>query len=380
MPAFIVKNQSDILRHALSKLSETTPLTAVAPGSIVRALTEVVVKELGDMYSIVDFNTSMAYLSTASGRALDLIGSLYNLPRKTLTEVATVDQSMGAFYFYLDAPYGDNIVIPTNTQITTDNTSYVGNQYTYATTAPAVIPAGRTRAYASIRPALTDSVFTAGAGTLTVHNFVSPEGTTVKSTNPKPIQAQVGYEADGAYRTRISKAVRLASGGTAEALRFAALAVPGVRDARVRLATFGLGSFEVVITPESQSLASSVMLNADLAMQAVRPVGVRMFTKLPEYMTLEIIATAVLKPGAIPNRDDHGRRVEIGAIRYINTLLAGHPLIYNQLIQAMMDASDLVTDVIIHSFKLDAVEALRRNITVEEDQQIIPGNIAVGHS
>lgn len=380
MPAFVAKNQSDILRQALAKLADTTPLTAVAPGSIVRALTEVVVKELGDMYAIIDFNTSMSYLSTASGRALDLIGSLYNLPRKTLTEVATIDQSIGAFYFYLDSPYGDDIIIPANTQITTDTDNYIGAQYVYYTTTETKISAGRTRAYASIRPGLTDSVFTAGANTLTVHAFLSPVGTVVKSTNPKPIQAQVGYESDNAYRARISKAVRTSAGGTAEALRFTALSIPGVRDARVRLATFGLGSFEVIITPESQVGSSTVMLAADSAMQVVRPVGVRMYTKLPEYVVLELIATAVLRPGAVANRGDHARRVEVGAIRYLNTLLAGQPLVYNRLIQAMMDASDMVTDIVIQSFKIDATEALRRNITVEEDQQIIPGSITVGHS
>jgi uncharacterized phage protein gp47/JayE len=380
MPAFVTKNQTDILRQALSKLGDTTPLTAVGPGSIVRALTEVVVKELGDMYAIVDFNTSMSFLSTATGRALDMIGSLYNIPRKTLTEVAAIDQSIGAFYFYLDAPFGDDIVIPANVQISTDNTTFVGAQYNYFTTTTTTIKAGRTRAYASIRPALADSVYTAGANTLTVHNFPSPVGTFVRSTNPKPIQAQAGYEGDNAYRTRIGKAVRTSAGGTAEALRFTALSIPGVRDARVRLANFGLGSFEVVITPESQAVAHTVLVQADLTMQAVRPVGVRMFTKLPEYLPIEILATAVLKPGAITNRQDHARRVEIGAVRYLNTLLAGQPLVYNQLIQAMMESSDLVTDVVIQSFKVDAVEALRRNITVEEDQQIIPGSITVGHS
>lgn len=379
-PAFVAKQQSDILRWALTKLSDTTPLTSVGPGSIVRALTEVVVKELGDMYAIVDFNTSMAYLSTASGRALDLIGSLYNLPRKTLTQVATIDQSVGAFYFYLDTPYGDDIIIPANTQITTDSDTYVGQQYVYHTTAEAKIRAGRTRIYASIRPALTDSVFTAGANTLTVHNFVSPVGTVVKSTNPKPIQAQVGYEGDNAYRARISKAVRISAGGTAEALRFAALAVPGVRDAKVRTASHGLGSFEVIITPESQSVSNNVLVDADIIMQTVRPVGVRMFTKLPEYVTVEVGATAVLKPVAIANRDDVARRVEINAVRYLNTLLAGQPLVYHELIRYMMDASDLVTDIVIQTFTLNAVESLRRNVTVEEDQQIIPGTITVGHS
>jgi uncharacterized phage protein gp47/JayE len=380
MPAFIAKQQTDILRNALAKLADTTPMTAVAPGSIIRALAEVITKELGDFYSILDYNTSMAFISSAQGRALDLIGSLYDTQRKTLSTVAAVDQSMGVFYFYLDSPYNADITIPLGTNVKTNDASFIGSQFTYVTTEQVRIPSGRTRVFVGIRPAATDSVFNAGVNTLTLHTFLSPVGTTVKCTNPKPVPAQVGFESDEAYRTRLVKSVRTSAGGTTEAMRFTALSIPGVRDVKVRSATFGLGSFEVVVTPESQVLGAGLIVAAATALEKVRPVGTRMFVKTPEYISVEVEAVATIRKVNNVDNGDVARRVEVGALRYLNTLLSGSTLIYNQLIQAMMESVDLVTDVTIRSFKINATEALRRNVTVEEDQQLIPGTITVGYT
>jgi uncharacterized phage protein gp47/JayE len=374
---FITKDRDVILRQALVKLAATTPLTAVGPGSIVRSLTEVLTRELGDLYAILDFNSAMAFVSTAQGRALDLLGSLYDMKRKTLTSIATIDQSLGVFYFYLDSPYGQDIVIPAGTQVSTAANDVLGAQFIYQTTDIGRIPTGRTRVFVSIRPAFTDSVFTAGTNTLIRHTYPSPVGTTVKCTNPKPIQAQAGYENDDAYRARLVKSVRTSAGGTTEALRFALLGVSGVRDVRIRDAAFGLGSFEAVVVPENNASAGSVLLNAVETLERLRPVGVQMFVKTPELRPIEIDATVVLRDVAGVDRAAVAKRVEIGVIRYINTLLAGDTLIYNQLIGAMLESVDLVQDVIVTGFRVNAVEQRRRNVTVEADEQIIPGAINI---
>jgi hypothetical protein len=75
------------------------------------------------------------------------------------------------------------------------------------------------------------------------------------------------------------------------------------------------------------------------------------------------------------NKSDIARRVEIAATRYLNTLMPGQTLVYNQLIETMMDAADLVDDVMVTSFMVNSVETLRKNVTVDPDQQIVPGSI-----
>lgn len=377
--AYLTKKPDTILNQALRKLSSTTNITSVSPGSIARALTEAVTTEIGDLYSAIDFNMSMSALSTTAGVHLDMIGSLYKVNRKTLTEIAAIDKSIGAFYFYIDSPHNQAINIPVGTRIYTNIDEYIGSQFVYATTEAVTIPIGRTRAYATIRPQFADSVFTAGPGSLTLldPSFAQPVGKTVKATNPKPIVGQVGVEDDDSYRARVIQGVRTVAGSTIGAIRMAGLNVPGVRDITIRDAAYGLGSFEALIVSEDNLLNGPVIRAAGTVMESVRPVGVRMYVRQPTLLPVDVYATISIRPGLTVDGPTVGRRAEIGILRYLNTMLIGTPLVYNQLIQAIFEATDVVADVTLTRFAVNATEVLRQNYSPSNDEQIIPGDIQV---
>lgn len=377
--AFMVKDKNEILQEALQKIHTTTGITASSPGSVARAITEAFATELGNMYSVLDLNMSLSVLSSAQGRTLDLLGSLYNIQRKTLTDLAAIDKSLGSFYFYLDSPHTSSITVPIGTKILTNSLNVVGEQFTYATTEEFVIPAGRTRAYATIRPLFGDAIFTAGPNTLTVIDpaFTQPAGATLKATNPKAIDAQLGYEDDDSYRNRIIKGVRTSVGGTLEALRLVGLNIRGVRDITMRNSPYGLGSFEAIVVVEDNLINSPVMRRTAEALETVRPVGVRMYIRQPDLLPLTVYGSIVIRENVNVDRTNIARRTEVGILRYLNSLLVGTPLIYNQLIQAILDATDVVTDVTITSLAVNGTEILRKNYTPEDDQQIIPGDVQI---
>jgi uncharacterized phage protein gp47/JayE len=379
MPSYIKKNKTEMLREALNKLRNQTSITATGAGSIARALTEVVTSELGDMYDILDFNISQTLLTTATGTALDSLGELYGLRRNTVNELATIDKQLGSFQFYLSTSIGTDFTIPAGTNIYTNANSYIGKTFSYSTTEEVIIPAGRIRAYASIKPNFIDSVYTAGPNTLTVHDMTSPIGATLFCTNPKSIAPQPGLETDENYRLRIMKGIRIASSGTIEAVRFAGLGVQGVRDIKIRQAPYGMGSFEAIIVPETSNTSTNTILkNAEIAMDAVRPVGVRMYIKSPTRIPINL-EVQLVAPGAntdrvrtvVPNR------ANVGIRRYINSLLPGDTLIYNRLIQIILDSSEIVRDVVVKSFEVNGTEVLRRNYQPADDEQLIIGDIIV---
>lgn len=383
MPAVVRKQTSDILRQALQKLEKTTPITSTGAGSIARALAESVAIELGDLYDLLDFNMNQSVISTATGRSLDLLGDLYNLPRKTLTNLAAIDKSLGSFYFYMNAPYVDPIIIPAGTRIQTDNFSFIGQNFYYVTVGNTTIPAGQTRAYASITPAFAESTMTAAPGTLIIHNYIPPLGVSVFCTNPKTIQAQQGYEDDDSYRLRLSKGIRIASSGTLESIRFAGLAIPGVRDVRIRQAPYGLGSFEMIVIPEDQNNSDAVVSSVFAATNQVRPVGVKMFLRTPALIPVNITASIIVPTDPAASTSlDAASRSRIAVLRYLNSLLPGDTLIYNRLIQSMLDATDLIRDVNISSFNASGVEVLRRNYKPAADEHVVPGiiNVSVAQS
>lgn len=375
MAIYAKKTRAEILQEALFRLQRQTPITAISPGSIARAFTESITEQLGDMYDALEYNLAQSVISTASGRSLDLLGQLYGVKRRTLSDLAATDAKVGAFYFQLQTSYGEDITIPAGTKVFTGIDSFIGRQLSFEVATAVVIPAGRTRAWASIRPSFNDSSFSAAPNTLLFHNFLAPVGVTVTCTNPKAIAPQPGYETDDNLRLRIVKAVRVASSGTAEAVRFAGLNVNGVRDISIRQAPYGMGTFEVIMVAENPSDAVGVFATARAAMEGVRPVGVRMITKQPVYVSFDFGVSLVLGSSFV--EDNLTDMVRIAVLRYVNSLLPGKELVYNRLIQVVMDVSPAIKDVRVTRFAPRGVEAVRRNLNVKIDEQIIPGSIEV---
>ncbi len=378
--ALFTKTTSEIVSEALLKVTNSTSITATSPGSVARAFIEAVATELGDFYSILDFNLSQYNLSTATGSSLDLIGSIYNVTRKNITNLSIIDRALGAFYFYLDAPYSSNITIPNGTIIQTDNTSYVGNQFTYATTDTYIIPAGRTKVYASILPQFTGATYTAGVNTLTVigSSFTQPTGATVRCTNPKTLEAQVGQESDDSYRYRIQQAVRVAAGGTIDSVRLSGIGVAGVRDVSVRNTPYGLGSFECLVTPEDYAQAQNVLIAATTAMDAVRPIGVRMYSRLPTFLPVDVGCSIVISSTLNIDTTTIVNGAQVAVVQFLNQPLVGSQLVYNELIQAIMNSSDAILDVTLNNLAVNATQVLFKNYTPAADEQLVPGTVTVG--
>lgn len=379
MPAYLKKSPGDILNEILQKLITNTPFTSTSPGSLIRAFSEAISTELGDIYDIMDFNLNQQLVSTATGSALDNLGSLYNVTRKTVNNLAAVDKSLGAFIFFLKTAVAFDVKISKGTNVYTDATSYVGRRFSYHTDADVTIAAGRTRAYAGLIPNFNDTVFTAGPNTLTLHDFPSSPNALVYSTNPKEIAQQLTYETDDDFRLRIIKNVRVASGGTIEAVRYSGLSVTGVRDLRIRQTPYGMGSFEVIVVPEQNGNQDQIMAQVSTAIESVRPLGCRVYLKAPTTRPVDVSVDLIMVGvNSAAVSDSAIKRATVGIQRYLNTLLPGNALVYNRLISIVIDSSEMTKDVIVKKLSVNGVEIMRRNYQPPEDEQLVPGNITVG--
>lgn len=75
------KSRQDILSDLLGRLQEETPITNVDPGSIARTFCEILTEEFYSFYSQLEINSTMAFVSTANGRYLDMMGALLDCAR-----------------------------------------------------------------------------------------------------------------------------------------------------------------------------------------------------------------------------------------------------------------------------------------------------------
>ncbi len=377
MPLNLRKDKSEILQKALKTLETRTPITATSPGSVARALAEAITSEIGDFYDLMDYNVSQTLISKANSSALDRIGSLYGVDRRSLSSLNVLEANTGTFHFYIEQPYHSVITIPAGTRLYSNSSDYVSTQIQFETINPTVIPIGRRKVYTAIRPVTMDIGLTLGKDTLTVHNFVSPPDTLVYGTNGKPISGTANTETDDNYRTRIINQLRVNTGGTLTALRFAALAVEGVRDVRIKSARYGLGTMEMLVVSENGLVPDSVRSRVSNALESARPAGVRLYLRSPVYVSFGIGVGLVMRSGSTNETRDAVARAEMSIRFYLNSLMPGDKLIYSQLISGILDASDLVSDVKITNYSANDLEVSRTNYEPGYDEQIVPGTITV---
>ncbi len=184
-----------------------------------------------------------------------------------------------------------------DTLIFTNVDNFATKQYKFKLNGDVIISAGTTKAYGLVIPDFNENVYVASVGSLTRHNFISPPGVPVFCTNTKEVYAIVNSESDNNYRTRIIASIKTRSFGTVEAVRFAALAIKGVRDVRLRESSFGLGSCDVIIVPESTAEIKRMPEIVYNTIINVKPVGVRFNIRIAEKIAVNLSATITLTSG-----------------------------------------------------------------------------------
>ena len=117
MPLVYSKSKDQILTQIIQSLQSNAGITATHPGAIARAFAEALAVEIGDLYEALKFAIDQASLSTAKGRALDLIGELYSVRRRTIAGEAEQDRASYNIEFFISYPQASDISIPKNTLV-----------------------------------------------------------------------------------------------------------------------------------------------------------------------------------------------------------------------------------------------------------------------
>lgn len=357
MPIYGVKDKSEILVSVLNALERNAGITAVNPGSIARAFADAFSVEVADLYEAMRFTITQSNLTTASGRNLDLIGELYGVTRKAITNLLAEERQSFNIEFFIDKPHSASITIPKETLIYNNITTFTGKQYRFRLTGDVVIPSGSFRAYGRVEPSYSDNSYVAPKNSLTKHNFIAPANVIVFCNNPKEVYSNISSESDDNYRRRIIASVRTKASGTAESVRFAALSVKGIRDARIREAAYGIGSCDVIVVPEVSSAVKALPEMILSAITAVKPVGVRFNVRIAEKVNINLSATITIPAG---NSDlvstGIRRQAELFIKRYLNSLTIGDMVSISMIEQQIKQSSDLIRSVTINAFNADGKE------------------------
>lgn len=373
------KTKDEIVVRIINALEQNADITSVSPGSVARAFADAFGTEMYYLYESFKEAVNQSNLSTASGRSLDLIGELYNVRRKTISDQLIYERSTANIEFFLDRPYQASIVIPKGTLVFNDVTSFSSAQYSYKVAQDIVILDGVTRAYGIVEPNFESNDYVASVGTLTRHNYIAPPGVVVFCNNPKEIYPVLNAESDDNFRRRIISAIKVNTTGTLESIRFAALSVSGVRDIRIREANYGLGSCQIIIVPEVPGRIGNLPTLVNQSIGSVRPLGIRMNIAIADPVALDVSVTISLPFGTAVNlQKGIENQASVFVKRYLNSLTIGDTVSVQEIERQVRLSSDLIRSVNITSTSAGNVPISRKDFRPPSERQyIVSGTINV---
>jgi len=346
MSIYGVKSKAEILTSILRNLEKNAGITATYPGSIAQAFADAFSSEISDLYEAFRFSVNQSRLTTASGRNLDLIGDLYGIPRKSVSDYVAQERQTYNIEFFINKQHSRDVIIPRGTLVYNDVSNFTTKQYSYAVAGDVIIPTGSLKAYGIVKPNFSDNSYVAGINTLTKHNYIGPNTVIVGCSNPKEVYSNISSESDDNYRRRILASMKTRLPGTAESVRFAALSVKGVRDVRIRQATYGIGSCDVIVVPEVSSGLKALPESILTAITSVKPVGIRFNVRIAEKVIINVNYTITVPTG----NSESGlqgllNQSTLFVKRYLNSLSIGDTVSLSELERQIKLSSDIIRGV-----------------------------------
>ena len=379
MPISYTKNKDQILTQMMESLKKNAGITALYPGSIARAFAEALATEVGDLYEALRFSINQSSLSTAKGRALDLIGELYGVKRRAISAESEQARASYNIEFYIGNVQPSNIVIPKDTKVFNDVTSFSTQQYSYKLVESVTILAGTTRVFGRVVANFEGNDFTASIGALTKHNFSSPDGTLVFCNNPKEVYSMTNMENDDLYRLRIGKSIKQTSYGTNESLRLNALSIPGVRDVRVRESSYGMGSCDIIVVPEGQTIDAGLAQSILDTLSSKKPVGIKLNIRIAQRTPINVAANIVIPSGVSAQvRTAIESQASLFVKRYLNSMTIGSSLSFGDIESQIRSSSDYIKSVNILSVTSNGQEVPKGVYRINSDREyMIAGSVSV---
>ena len=379
MSVYGIKSKSDILVGILNSLQKDAGISAVYPGSVARAFAEAFSSEMSDLYEALKFNIAQGDLSSASARNLDLIGDLYGITRKSITDYASEDRQSFNIEFFISKAHSSTITIPKDVLVYNDVSNFISKQYAFKLAGDVVIPTGSTRAYGRVEPNFSDNAYVAPINSLTKHNYFSPAGVILFCNNPKEVYSNINSESDSNFRRRIIASIKSKAVGSAESVRFAALAVRGVRDVRIREGSYGIGSCDIVVVPETTSGLNNLPQNVLLAVNSVKPVGIKFNVRIAEKVTVSVGASIRIAMGVSETlASGIKNQASLFVKRYLNSLTIGDSVSISQIEAQINRSSDYIRMATVSSITADGRELPLKDFSLEGIKKYVSaGNISI---
>lgn len=353
------RNSLELFQEAKDRLLAETEITNLSPGTIARTLLQINSDQIGEYYRYLDTRMLNAYVSTASGKFLDMLGDIVGSSRVQSTfangkirfyinpDTDTTLDELVVMLNNRDGGSRTNVTIPAGTTVRSGDRSYV-------TVSDAVISTGETEVEVEVLSTLAGSFGNLEQGGINSvewnSSILSILDGLLLVTNDAPVESARDTQSDDDYRYFITNSFLASAKANETAIRVACLSVPGVSDVIIEPYTYGIGTFGVFVTTTSPITTEGTLLAVQQAINETQAIGIRGIATSPTLIGVQMrFSLEFLPTTKVSDKVIITKQAQLNAINYINNLRPGEEMVITELSQQIMDTSEEIHDHVIVS-------------------------------
>jgi len=350
MPLF-ARSYQELMADSLEDLANNTNITKLSAGGIARALLEAMNTRLAEAYEIFDLNMARAFVSSAPGQFLELIGTLLGVEREP-SFAANADADTQVIKFYVNtgtfgALNGGNDI--TLLQGTVISTLASNGGILYKTTETVTLNVADTDQWVGAIAVQPGEDANVGTSVLVYHdftNYTDSDNSTLLVTNVHQIANGKNFESDANYRYRIVNKALEAEAANNTAIRLAVLSTPGVADAVLLPRYRGIGTVGVIIQSVLPTVSDSLIDAVTANVFKVQALGDLTFIRKP-FETGVTMKVTVHYDQQLTEEElqEIENLLEDAIIEYINELDIGEDFFINRLAADLFAVSDHIANL-----------------------------------
>jgi len=323
------KSLSEIENDLFTEVADRTPFTNFNLGAGIRHLLEILAKVVYDLYSLLATVTNQSWVTTATGKWLDLKVREVGIQRRAAVKTQL------QLTFRTSAPVGSDLTIPIGT-ICKSRKDSQGNEFRFLTVEAGLIEQSQSEATVLVEAEQPGKAWNVAVGSIT--RMVTKINGIGSVSNEEPLVREgADGESDDALRQRaILTWDTLGLGGTRNAYQAWAMAIEGVRAVSI-LDDFpyGPGTVGVVILGEEGVPSTQLLYDVQTHIDARKPLTADVRVIAPVLVETTIALSITHFADADPVVLDTAIRAKIDG--FSGALELGEGLVRARLVQQVME-------------------------------------------
>lgn len=189
---------------------------------------------------------------------------------------------------------------------------------------------------------------------------------------------QLQFIDDETYRAEIIQQVMSIMSSNYTALRFNLLLVPGVEDVVPFQYAMGTGSFKFIIVEDRNYNSVEVLEECKKVVDRYKGFGIKPLVAYPDYVPVDLkIRLEFLDSVPAQKRALIASTAKEVLINYLLDIPRGGVLVYNDIVQTIMNVSEEIHDFTILYYAINEMPVMLMNQSIEKDERYQVGNVEI---